>query len=75
MKLEDYGASFRVLFVKDVQILFSYKTPVAGYTPKLGFFRTKEHFSATTTKHINSYLSGINKVTELDQHEIETLLD
>jgi len=37
--------------------LFSYDTPVAGWDDK-GAFRTLEHYSATTTKHINKYLGG-----------------
>jgi len=55
-------------------ILFSYKTPVAYYAPEVGYFVTKKHWSATTTRHINKWLrkydtrGGICKVeqTELD---------
>ena len=41
-------------------ILISYSTPVAAQVPGVGFFRTKEHFSSTTSKHINKWLRSEN---------------
>ena len=38
------------------EVLFSYRTPVAGYHPDLGYVRTKKFYSKTTTKHINKYI-------------------
>ena len=40
-----------------VSILFSYKTPVAGWDEQ-GAFRTGQHYSSTTTKHINKYFGS-----------------
>ena len=37
------------------EVLFSYSTPVAGYSPELGYIRTNKYYSKTTTKHINKY--------------------
>lgn len=37
-------------------VLISYTTPVAAWVPEQGFYRTNEHYSATTTKHINKWL-------------------
>ena len=39
------------------KILFSYETPVAGWDDD-GAFRTMDHCSPTTTRHINQYLGG-----------------
>ena len=39
------------------EVLFSYSTPVAGYSPELGYIRTNKYYSKTTTKHINKYLN------------------
>ena len=38
-----------------VSIMFSYDTPVAGWDNQ-GAFKTSEHYSPTTSKHINKYL-------------------
>ena len=39
-------------------VLFSYETPVAVFVDGKGWFRTDEHFSVTTSRHINSVLGG-----------------
>ena len=44
-------------FPNNTSVLFSYSTPVAGYDSK-GAFRTAEHYSPTTSKHINKYLGA-----------------
>jgi len=48
-------------------VLFSYKTPVAGWDD-VGAFRTDKHYSPTTTRHINKYLGSkdIGRVVEQD---------
>lgn len=38
------------------EVLFSYNTPVAGYKPGFGYFKTDTFWSVTTSKHINAYL-------------------
>lgn len=42
-----------------VRILFSYRTPVAAWIPGRGFVRTDQHWSVTTSKHINQWLGGV----------------
>lgn len=37
-------------------VLFSYSTPVAALVPGKGWLRTEQHYSTTTTKHINAWL-------------------
>ena len=55
MKLNPVGSNMNEIEVDGKSILFSYKTPVAGYDDQ-GAFRTDEKFSVTTSKHINKYL-------------------
>ena len=56
------------------QVFFSYKTPVAAYTPSLGYIRTATKWSSTTTRHINKWLEGITEVTEVPQEYITELV-
>ena len=44
-------------------LFFSYETPVAGYSPDLGHFKTSTYYSRTTSKHINSYFKHIDSDT------------
>jgi len=37
------------------KVLFSYETPVAAYTETLGYIKTTQKYSATTTKHVNNW--------------------
>ena len=55
MKLKSIGSNMTELNINGISILFSYETPVAGYDSN-GAFRTNEHYSSTTTRHINKYL-------------------
>jgi hypothetical protein len=63
MKMKNIGSNMQEFLVqptegsiKDLRILFSYQTPVAGWD-KEGAFKTEKKFSATTTRHINKYLA------------------
>ena len=59
------------------KILFSYETPVA-YTVNTPsgrlWFRTKEHYSRTTTKHINSWLPK-DLAEEVEQYVIDDVVN
>ena len=55
IEINPIGSNMTELTVAGKTILFSYKTPVAGYDDQ-GAFRTDEKFSVTTSKHINKYL-------------------
>lgn len=54
MRLIQQGntASANVLVVGGTEILFSYETPVAAYSEKLGHVKTSTKYSATTSRHI-----------------------
>ena len=57
LKIKSIASNMTELCIGSTYILFSYDTPVAGWDDK-GAFRTLQHYSATTTKHINKYLGG-----------------
>ena len=73
LKLRPIASNMTELTVNDTTILFSYKTPVAGWD-SLGAFRTSKHYSTTTSRHINKYLGGKDIGREVDQDYILTLL-
>ena len=75
MKLQSLAANRTVLiFNKGItEILFSYDTPVAGYSNKLGYIKTDKYYSQTTTRHINKYI-GDNYHTVVSQSVINDLL-
>ena len=56
-----------------VQVLFSYRTPVAAYVPGEGYFRTNQNWSKTTSKHINKWLRGAIGVASVDQSVIDNI--
>ena len=59
MKLRQVANNVTMLETKDRDILISYETPVAVYDKhQQRFFVTDKKWSATTTKHINSWLSS-----------------
>ena len=61
-----------ITFPNYTEVLFSYKTPVAGYHPDLGYVKTKQYYSKTTSKHINAYLESCT-AQEVDQDVINKL--
>ena len=80
MKLQQIAANRTVVsFPNYVEVFFSYNTPVAGYSPDLGYVRTKKYYSQTTSRHINKYLDlkGNNldvHFTSVDQEVIDNLV-
>ncbi len=74
MELKRNGTSTTELTINGTSILFSYETPVAGYDNQ-GAFRTDQHYSSTTTKHINKYLGGKGVGRILEQSAINKLLE
>ena len=81
MKLHSFATNRTLLTFDDgTEVFFSYETPVAGYSNKLGYVRTNEWYSSTTTRHINRYIydSHPNTLTfkckEVDQETINNLI-
>ena len=73
MKLNQVGSNMNEVEVNGKSVLFSYKTPVAGYDDQ-GAFRSEDWFSMTTTKHINKYLGGKDVGRKVSQSYIEGLV-
>ena len=73
MKLNPVGSNMNEIEVDGKSILFSYKTPVAGWDDE-GAFRSEDWFSMTTTKHINKYLGGKDVGRTVPQSYIEGLV-
>jgi len=60
MKLTPLKANMTVLKLEDLpahgtEVLFSYETPVAAYSPTQGWMQTDQKYSTTTTRHINQW--------------------
>jgi hypothetical protein len=73
MKLKQLGSNQTLLITNHgYEILYSYETPVAGYSPILGWFKTSKKYSRTTNKHINKYLNG-NKACLLCPTDLEQM--
>ena len=73
MKLNPVGSNMNEIEVDGKSILFSYKTPVAGWDDE-GAFRSEDFFSVTTSKHINKYLGGKDIGRKVPQSYIDCLL-
>ena len=75
MKLHSYATNRTVLIFNNgtTEVFFSYETPVAGYSDKLGYVKTDKWYSSTTTRHINKYLGDL-KHTVVSQSVIDDLL-
>ena len=56
MKLIKQANSAHVLDLDDIQILFSYETPVAVWITGSHFLVTEIDYSRTTNKHINQFI-------------------
>ena len=74
MQLRPIGSNMNEIVVEGKYILFSYKTPVAGWDES-GAFRTEDFFSVTTSKHINKYLGGKDVGRNVSQKFIEDLVN
>lgn len=67
MKLSVLGANkTEVRFDNGTIVFFSYNTPVAAFTPNMGWVRTSKKWSVTTSKHINQWLGSVSAL-EVDQ--------
>jgi hypothetical protein len=76
IRLEPLGSNRTLLHINDgLEILFSYSTPVAGFSRTHGgYFKTTTFWSRTTSRHINQYLDGA-EAKELRQEEISAMIN
>jgi len=58
MRKEQIGSKQAWMYYhNDFEVLVSYDTPVAGFIPHgVGYVKTEEYYSKTTSRHINYYL-------------------
>ena len=61
-------------FINNVEVFFSYDTPVAVKTGDSKYLRTKKKHSKTTTRHIDSWL-GKEKGELVPQEVIDVFAD
>lgn len=74
MKLTQIATNVTLVSLNSgVEVLFSYFTPVAVYTPGVGYVRTRTKFSATTSRHISSWL-GNREADSVDQEVIDHMV-
>ena len=75
MQLKQLGTNQTLVNYNDgTEVFFSYETPVAGFHEALGYVKTANWYSSTTTRHINKYLGNlVNEVVEVDQAIINSL--
>jgi len=71
MKVNQIGHNQIEILKRNGRFLVSYDTPVAGWVDGLGWIRTEEFHSKTTSKHINQWLGEI-KAECVSQKEIDT---
>ena len=74
MQIKPIASNMTELEVNNTTILFSYSTPVAGYSDE-GAFRTDKFYSVTTSKHINKYLGGKDVGKVVPQSYIDALVE
>ena len=74
MKLHSFATNRTLLTFNDgTEVFFSYSTPVAGYKPNIGYVKTNQWYSSTTTRHINKYLDD-NFALNVEQDTINNLI-
>ena len=63
MKLKQLGPNRTQLTYSDgLEVLWSYETPVAAKLADGTYVKTSTKWSATTSRHINQWLDGVNAV-------------
>ena len=76
MKLKQIGSNMTELDMGDVQVFFSYETPVAARLTDGSLVRTEQWYSATTSKHINKWLGeGCCDTVAVPQSVINDLVE
>lgn len=74
MQIKRLGSNQRLLLTNHGdEVLYSYEKAVAGFKLGIGWFRTYQKYSHTTSKHINQYLNGRESVIVLSPQQIEEL--
>jgi len=81
MELTPLASNMTELQTDSASLLFSYSTPVAGRCDGIdGPFKTAQHYSQTTTRHIKKYFRNewdidSDTVQEISQERIDRMLE
>ena len=73
LELRQVGNNMVEVEKEKARVLFSYNTPVAAYVRGVGYIRTEEYFSSTTSRHITKWLAGAS-AKAVPQSEINDLI-
>jgi hypothetical protein len=73
IKLNPIASNMTELETANNVILFSYKTPVACRDSGGNYYRTKQFWSKTTSRHINKWMDGV-QAREMPQEFFESLV-
>ena len=71
IKIIKYGSNHVIVKLGNIEILFSYATPVA-YSENGCSYKTSKKWSVTTSKHINS--CGYANAKEVTQEKLDNLI-
>lgn len=74
MRVRAIGTNMTEVYVGSNRFLVSYHTPVAAYIEGEGYYRTARRWSATTSKHINKWLSGVS-ASEVPQNVLDNWME
>lgn len=58
MNIKRDGNATTVTISTELEILYSYNIPVAGWVYGKGYFKSNQFYSVTTSRHINHYTRG-----------------
>jgi hypothetical protein len=73
MNIKQIAANQTEIHLNDGTIVFvSYETPVAAFVDGFRWVKTEQKYSATTSRHVNKWLAGLN-VETVPQAQIDAL--
>jgi len=77
LRLTQHGPNVVEIVSGNMSVLFSYRTPVARHIAGLGFAKTAQHHSQTTSTHVNRWLrdhgADPERVPSVPQAELDAL--
>lgn len=74
MKIKGIASNMIEVTSGDLTFLLSYETPVAYNKEGVGFYRTDEFFSKTTSGHINKWLNRAS-AAKVSQAHVQEVFD
>lgn len=74
IKLRPHGSNRTEVMLEDRSLYFSYETVVVVQVARIGWYQTRQKYSATTSRHITGFLDGI-AATLVTQAVLEQLAD